>query len=285
MICNRVLHSYKSSKKTMSSVKIVIRNVSSEIIDQTTKVDKYTINHAVVGNGKHTILLLPGAMGTMQSDFAPQFSGLDKTKYTLVSWDPIGYGKSRPPEREYIPDFYVNDAEVLAKLMKNLGKQQYSVVGWSDGAITGTILAALFPSCVHRLVLMATMAYVTQEDVDIYESLKDISKWTPQLRSKLEAVYGAEYLERLWTSYCQYFVNLLSSSNGEVCQRFLPQVLCPTLVLHGELDPLVPVYHGKFVADNISNAKFHLVEKGKHNFHIKFADSINSKIDQFLSEK
>ncbi|KAG8249092.1 hypothetical protein J6590_027850, partial [Homalodisca vitripennis] len=103
--------------------------------------------------------------GTIQSDFAPQFSGLDKTKYTLVSWDPIGYGKSRPPEREYIADFYVNDAEVLAKLMKKLGKQQYSVVGWSDGAITGTILAALFPSCVHRLVLMATMAYVTQEDV------------------------------------------------------------------------------------------------------------------------
>ncbi|XP_046680880.1 valacyclovir hydrolase isoform X2 [Homalodisca vitripennis] len=224
-----------------SRVAITAMRIFCSNNDQTTKVDKYTINHAVVGNGKHTILLLPGAMGTMQSDFAPQFSGLDKTKYTLVSWDPIGYGKSRPPEREYIPDFYVNDAEVLAKLMK--------------------------------------------EDVDIYESLKDISKWTPQLRSKLEAVYGAEYLERLWSNYCQYFINLLSSQNGEVCQRFLPQVLCPTLVLHGELDPLVPVYHGKFVADNIPNAKFHLVEKGKHNFHIKFADVINSKIDQFLSEK
>jgi valacyclovir hydrolase len=54
----------------------------------------------------------------MQSDFAPQFKGLDKERYTLISWDPIGYGKSRPPQREFIPDFYVNDANVLGKLME-----------------------------------------------------------------------------------------------------------------------------------------------------------------------
>uniref|UniRef100_A0A1B6KGJ6 AB hydrolase-1 domain-containing protein n=1 Tax=Graphocephala atropunctata TaxID=36148 RepID=A0A1B6KGJ6_9HEMI len=264
---------------------VIMRNASFEIKDQTTTIGSYTINHAVVGNGEHTVLLLPGAMGTMQSDFAPQFSGLDKTKYTLVSWDPIGYGKSRPPQREFISDFYGNDAKIVAKLMKKLGKQQYSVVGWSDGAITGTILAAMFPSSVQRLVLLASMAYVTQEDVDIYKKLKDISKWTPQLRGKLEAVYGAENLERLWTSYCQYFIDLLRSGDGEVCRRFLPQVLCPTLVLHGELDPIVPLHHGKFVADNIPNAKFHLVEQGKHNFHYKFADDVNSRIDQFLSEK
>lgn len=59
--------------------------------------------------------------GTIQSDFAPQLNSMDRTKYTLLSWDPIGYGKSRPPERRYVDDFYVNDARVVGKLMEVKG--------------------------------------------------------------------------------------------------------------------------------------------------------------------
>ena len=48
---------------------------------------------------------------------APQFEGLSKEKYTLVTLDPRGYGKSRPPERDFPLDFYRRDAEDAAGLM------------------------------------------------------------------------------------------------------------------------------------------------------------------------
>ena len=47
----------------------------------------------------------------------PQYKGLDKNKYKLVTFDPRGFGKSRPPERDFPLDFYRRDAKDAADLM------------------------------------------------------------------------------------------------------------------------------------------------------------------------
>jgi valacyclovir hydrolase len=46
---------------------------------------------------------------------------------------------------------------------------KFSILGWSDGGITGLILAALFPNSVQKLVVWGGNAYVTQKDLDIYK--------------------------------------------------------------------------------------------------------------------
>lgn len=64
-----------------------------------------------MGEGNHVVLLCPGAVGTIWSDFKPQVEGFDKQKFTIVAWDPPGYGKSRPPNRKFNANFYEEDAE------------------------------------------------------------------------------------------------------------------------------------------------------------------------------
>lgn len=103
--------------------------------------------------------------------------------------------------------------------------------------------------------LMFVFKYEPSYQHHAMTGLKDISLWTPALREKLEAVYGRDQLTRLWTSYCEYFEHVLRDRDGEVCRTFLPQVKCPTLVMHGQLDPVVPVHHGRFVAENIPGAE------------------------------
>lgn len=56
--------------------------------------------------------------GTIWSDFKPQIEGLDKSKFTVVVMDPVGYGKSRPPNRTFDVDFYKKDAKFSSELMK-----------------------------------------------------------------------------------------------------------------------------------------------------------------------
>ncbi|KAG0444387.1 hypothetical protein HPB47_013853 [Ixodes persulcatus] len=53
-----------------------------------------------------------------RTDFSPQLEKLDRKQFTLVAWDPPGYGFSRPPERTFPVDFYHRDARVVAQLMK-----------------------------------------------------------------------------------------------------------------------------------------------------------------------
>ncbi|KOB68040.1 Bphl-like protein, partial [Operophtera brumata] len=82
------------------------------------KVDKWDINYLKVGKGPHKVLCLPGALGTIWTDFKPQIEGFDLEKFTLVVWDPPGYGKSRPPEKDFPADFYEKDADYAYEFMK-----------------------------------------------------------------------------------------------------------------------------------------------------------------------
>lgn len=71
-----------------------------------------------MGEGPHKVLCLPGALGSIWTDFKPQIEGFDKQKFTVVAWDPPGYGKSRPPEKEFQTDFYEKDAQDAIDFMK-----------------------------------------------------------------------------------------------------------------------------------------------------------------------
>lgn len=85
-----------------------------------------TINYIQTGCGDHKVLCFPGALGTIWSDFKPQIDGLDKTKFTVVVWDPPGYGHSRPPDRNFCPEFYQNDAVTANDFMK-VHRQIYTI--------------------------------------------------------------------------------------------------------------------------------------------------------------
>jgi len=120
---------------------------------------------------------MPGALGTAETDFAPQLQGLSDV-FRVVSFDPRGYGQSRPPARDFPVDFYQRDADDGAALMRAIGHERYAVIGWSDGAISATLLAAAHQDAVERLVIFGGNAYFTPDDAAAFESLRDTSTWS-----------------------------------------------------------------------------------------------------------
>ena len=85
------------------------------------QVNGVEIHYAVAGQSTHVVLCLPGALGSTQSDFGPQLKGL-RDEFTVIAFDPRGYGKSIPPKRDFPADFFVRDANDAAALMETLGK-------------------------------------------------------------------------------------------------------------------------------------------------------------------
>ena len=57
--------------------------------------------YEIRGDGSHPIICIPGAIGTAKMSFEQQldYFGRQGSGFTVVSFDPRGYGASRPAER------------------------------------------------------------------------------------------------------------------------------------------------------------------------------------------
>ncbi len=226
------------------------------------------------------LLLLPGALGTGQSDFAPQLEVLPRRGLRVIAPDPRGHGRSRPPERAFPADFYQQDAHDFAALMETLGCSTYAVGGWSDGAIASLLLTLAYPRRVTRMAIWGGNAYVTQTDIDAYETTRCVADWSPRAAAPLRAMYGDDF-QALWSRWCDAQQRLLKAG-GDLCRERLVEVTCPTLLLHGGKDPLVPLFHAQFLQAGIAGARLHVFPDGRHGIHLHEADAFNDLLVGFL---
>jgi valacyclovir hydrolase len=228
------------------------------------------------------LLLIPGSLGTGQSDFAPQLEQLPRHGLRVIVPDARGYGKSRPPARQFPLDFYERDAQDFAVLMDTLGCRSYAVGGWSDGAIVAMLLTLQRPRQVTKLIPWGGNAYLAREDIEAYEATRLISSWSQRMVDEMTAIYGDE-LQDLWSRWCDA-MQAIYRAGGELCQTRLHLIRCPTFLLHGAKDPLVPTFHADVLHRGIANSRLHMFPEGKHNIHLRYAPEFNKMLVDFLQE-
>jgi valacyclovir hydrolase len=236
------------------------------------------------GTGPHPLICLPGALGTALSDFKPQleYFGREGSDYTIIAFDPRGYGLSRPINRfERGSNFFLADAKDAHTLMQYLSFPKYSVMGWSDGGIASLVLASLYPESVRKMVVLGANAFITQEDIDRIEKTRDISKWSERMREHLTKVYG-DTLQELWSNWMDSILEFNEKHDGDICIKELSKIKCPTLIVHGAKDPLVPSFHPDFLRDHVTGSRVEVFKEGKHNLHLRYHQEFNKMVDQFL---
>ncbi|CAK9830172.1 Valacyclovir hydrolase [Anthophora retusa] len=247
-------------------------------------VDGWNINYLKVGTGEHPVLLLPGALGSIWSHFKPQIEGLDKENFTIVAWDPPGYGKSRPPNRTFPDDYFQRDATIARNLMKCLGYTKFSLVGWSAGGITSLMLAAMFPENVRKMVTVAANAYITPEEARSFKQYQNIDTWAEELRQPLIALYGEEYFREMWFNAVDAILRITGKQNGDISKKYLPKIQCPTLIVHGRKDIGVAIEHATYLKEHIAGAKLEIFENGAHHLHLQYPQEFNNLVTKFLTE-
>ncbi|XP_076999662.1 serine hydrolase BPHL isoform X2 [Tamandua tetradactyla] len=255
---------------------------STSVTSAKVDVNGVCLHYQQTGEGDHTVLLLPGMLGSGDTDFGPQIKNLNKKLFTVVAWDPRGYGHSRPPHRDFPVDYFERDAKDAVDLMRALKFKRFSLLGWSDGGVTALIAAAKYPSYIKKLVVWGANAYVTDEDEMIYQGIRDISKWSERTRKPLETLYGHDYFAQMFEQWVETMRKFKDLPNGNICRHFLPLIQCPTLIVHGEKDPLTPRFHADFIHKHVKGSRLHLMPQGKHNLHLRFADEFNQLVEDFL---
>jgi valacyclovir hydrolase len=228
------------------------------------------------------LLLVPGALGTGAGDFADQIAWFAERGFQVVAPDPQGYGKSRPPERDYPLDFYRRDADDMLALMSGLGHARFCVLGWSDGANVAALMAAEAPERIDRLVMFGGQSFLTAGEIAAFNAIRKIATWSPRAAEAMRAVYG-DGLDALWERYVDGQVALFEAG-GNLYREQLSRIGCPTLVLHGARDPLVPAFHAETIHQGIAGSRLHIFAEGKHNIHQRYAEEFNALVHAFLTQ-
>nr|XP_002126796.1 valacyclovir hydrolase-like isoform X1 [Ciona intestinalis] len=238
------------------------------------------------GTGEHVVLLLCGGLGFGNIHYKPQIEGFDLEKFTLISWDPRGYGQSRPPKRVFPKDFYYIDADDAIALMEKLGYESYSLLGWSDGAILAAIIGANKSEKVRKIVKWGGNAFCTPDMMVVYQGLHDGSIWSEDAFGPLLKYYGKEYFDCILKAWCASFKTMDKDSEGNVniCSEYLSDVKAPTLIIHGMKDGLVVKMHADFFLEKIKDSKLVVFDEGDHHLHLQFPEKFNRLAQEFLLE-
>lgn len=69
------------------------------------------------------------------------------------------------------------------------------------------------------------------------------------------ARYGMEHFRKLWWDYCDFYRDILVKQQGDICRSELARINCPTLIVHGEKDPMVHLSHPSYLLRHIPKAK------------------------------
>ncbi|XP_013102479.2 valacyclovir hydrolase [Stomoxys calcitrans] len=255
-------------------------------VERKVKVNDLDINIVEGGKGEKSVLLMPGALGSSWTDFKPQIEELPKLlpNYTVISWDPPGYGKSIPPKRKWGLDFFQNDARCAVELMKALKRPKFSIIGWSDGGITGLIAAGRYVDNIEKLIIWGAGAYLIPDEVIALHKMKDVNKWSPRMREPMEKVYGEKRFAELWSEWVDAASAFYGEREGDFCKQEVEMIKAPTLILHGKKDPMIAAEHIPYLREHIKGARYHEFPEGKHNIHLRYAEEFNKLVAQFLSE-
>lgn len=191
------------------------------------------IEHHQKFENRPTLVFLHDSLGCTQlwRDFPEKIA--DRTQCNWLIYDREGYGHSAPMSTYRRPTNYMEqEADILNKLLIQLGLQNNILFGHSDGGTIALLTASKYPDHIKAIICEAAHIFVEGITLDGIEASLEAFK-TSDLRQRLYKYHGnkVETLYKAWTD--TWTSNDYRMWNIE---HFLPQITCPLLFIQGEKD-------------------------------------------------
>jgi pimeloyl-ACP methyl ester carboxylesterase len=260
------------------------------------------------GGEGQPIVFVHGLSGSWQNwlEQLPVFAALG---YRAVALDQPGFGYSPMPAEKITISGY---ARALDGVMDALGIDAATVVGNSMGGFVATEFAIAFPQRVERLVLAAPAGISTYGSraglrwARIARALRPllaaqmgllaahadtVTRW-PRLRevtmhdiarhpSQLPPELVAEQLRGAGKPG---FVEALEACLHYDFRDRLPEIACPTLIVWGARDRVIPVRDADVLMELIPNARKMILEDTGHVPMLERPERFNQLLELFINE-
>lgn len=267
------------------------------------------------------LLLIMGAMN--QGIFWPEHfcQQLAASGFFVVRYDHRDTGRSSSIDFSSAPyDLERLSRDVLA-LCDFFGMESPTLVGFSMGGYIAQIVAARWPHRVGKLVLLATSAdhrpyfsgvwgqpnlsplpQPSQALLDTTRAIAMSPAFTmgqvvDNLIRGWEATYaGSRAFPRLEiTQTVHQSISRALDQRASLNHAFavssspdrltlVQKIQAETLIIHGEFDPILPLPHGEYLAQNIPNARLEVLDMG-HSFMFTFEEEVLKLIVDFAKKQ
>lgn len=230
------------------------------------------------------LLLLHGFTGTAHAHLEAMIDDL-KADYRVIAPDLRGYGASRPPERDFPRDFYARDATDMAMLLDHIQPGPVAVLGFSDGAESGLLLAAARPDLVRGVVAWGVGGVISAPMVAAARRWLPAESWVTERsgwRNEIIELHGeASFVPMVegWVAAAE----AIFAAGGNICLNEATQISCPVLLIngHGEMGNLPEDVTR--LADRIANCRLEFVTNSGHSIQDDQPAELMTLVRTFLA--
>jgi pimeloyl-ACP methyl ester carboxylesterase len=233
------------------------------------------IAYQVLGEGPPDLVATPGSFTHVDAMWEDPASALMYRRFAafsrLIRFDRLGTGASDPAPLDHLPP-WESYAEELAAVLDEVGSERAAILGGLDAGPMGIYSAATKPQRTSALILFNTTArFLAADDYpigvprEVAEALLDQvdQLWGTEAMAQLTVPSRADDERfRRWIARAAR-----STASPRAAQAFLramfeidarpllPLIHAPTLVLHRTGYPMVPIEHGRYLAEQIPDAR------------------------------
>lgn len=227
--------------------------------------------HASFGSGS-PVILLHGGLGNA-GNWQHQVQPLLDAGHQVVVVDGRGHGRSSRDERPYSYELMATD---VFAVMDALGLQRAAVVGWSDGACTGLIMADKAPERVSGLLFFAC-------------NVDESGTWPFEMTPVIDRCFGRHVKDYARLSATpdafQEFadaVGLMQRTQPNYSAADLEGIRVPVTIVQSENDEFIRPEHAEYLARTIPGAELVLLPGVSHFAPLQRPELFNEAVLKFL---
>ena len=245
------------------------------------------------------VVLIHGMFGDFL-DWEPVLQPLSRS-HRVIALDLPGFGSSSKPRREYTAEFLLAN---LVQLLRHLSIDRATLVGNSFGGQIAILYALSSPESVAKLVLVNSGGFqrFTPEETAFTESRFNeagLAALTPEINTLLFSVVFAQpsaasaaYLERQnakltrqdYPAYAYAIASNIRLSLSTYLLDRLPEVACPTLLVWGEKDLVLPLPQARLAVSLLAHGEIAIIPACGHAPQLECPAEFLSSVKPFLEK-
>ncbi len=215
-----------------------------------------------------------------------------------IGLDLLGFGDSaKPPIRYDI----AQEVAFVHQVLAGLNIESCYILGHSFGGWVGAAYALAYPNAVKGLLLAAPAGIRDDSFCGRYDHLRPllwrtpVVDWALALATPIAALVGqrpaveqiAWFRRELMAqpAACSFLLDRLRPEDAiDTVEKEIHRLQVPTLVITGDRDETIPLWHSQTYADEIPDAKLAIIPGADHALPQKYAAELASFILPFLGE-